>query len=131
MVTTDGGAVVVGLGLRYVILVDTTVGVGPPTLNTVVRVRIVAPGPDGTCPDSTATHWEYQMLGGGTMFSKKNGIYIKIFDMNWKGGPLTCHHSCSTRQSDMLLDPSSSVRRLHSVSLKSHSRSFTTVCLLH
>ena len=53
--TTDG-EVVVGLGLRYVMTVETSVG---PALKTVVKVRIVAEVPP-SC--SRATHWEYQML---------------------------------------------------------------------
>jgi hypothetical protein len=51
MVTTDTGVVVVGLGVRYVMRVDTTVG---PALKTVVKVRMVAEGWFPSC--SMATH---------------------------------------------------------------------------
>jgi hypothetical protein len=57
MVTTDTEVVVVGLGVRYVMRVDTTVG---PALKTVVKVRIVAEGWLPSC--SMATHCEYQIL---------------------------------------------------------------------
>jgi len=68
-VTTDG-VVVVGLGLRYVMKVDTTVG---PTLKTVVNVRSVAEGwPELPC--SMATHCEYQMLWTGVSRVSLGGL---------------------------------------------------------
>jgi hypothetical protein len=57
VIVTTVGVVVVGLGVRYVMYVDTTVG---PAVMMVVMVRMVA---EGWPPSSsTVMHCEYQML---------------------------------------------------------------------